>query len=701
LQQASVVGRLFWDRAVVHINEATPGGVEEARVQSTLSALRGREIVFQRETTAFAGAQEYIFKHTMLREITYESVLRRLRRAYHGVVADWLMEQGGERAGEYTGLIADHLELAGRTGEATDYLLEAGDRARGLYAHREAIGAYERALALLGEQGDHERAARTLMKLGLTYHTAFDFQQARQAYEEGFLLWQRVGETEPLAPPPPAPHALRVPWLDPPTLDPTMAGDTTSGGVIDQLFSGLVECTPEMDVVPDVARSWEVLEGGRKYIFHLRDGVCWSDGAPVTAGDFAYAWKRVLNPATGSHNASLLYDVRGAKSFHQGHASDPHQVGVWALDELTLAVELEGPTGYFLQLLAHTATYPVPRHAVEAHDDRWTEVENIVTNGPFRLEAWQRGDSLVLVRNPEYHGRFTGNLQQVRLSLLKDWSSTLKMYEADGLDILFLSTLPREEMDRARQRHAGEYVSGPTLDTGYSAFDVTRPPFDDVRVRLAFVLATDRETLADMVMRGYAFPATGGFVPPGMPGHSEGIGLPYDPERARQLLAEAGYPGGRGFPDVEALLPSRPGARDTAEYLHAQWRENLGLDIPWEAMEWATYLDRLGKAPPHLFGMGWICDYPDPDSFLRVAIRLHTRWRNETHDELVEEARQITDQEERMKLYQEADRILVEEAPILPLTYGRDHMLVKPWVRKGHPSPIGTWPCRDAIIEAH
>ena len=702
IQQASVVGRLFWDRAVAHINEFSSQKLEQTRVLSTLSALRGREMVFQRETTAFAGSQEYIFKNALLREATYESVLKRLRRVYHGLVADWLIEEGGERVGEYTGLIADHLELAGRTVEATDYLLEAGDRARGLYAHQEAIGAYQRALALLKEQEDYERAARTWMKLGLTYHTAFDFPQARQAYDEGFAMWQGVGDAqrEPMAPLPSAPHALRLPWGDPPTLDPTMANDSISSVVIGQLFCGLVERTPEMDVVPALARSWEVSEGGRKYVFHLRDNVRWSDGTPVTAGDVEYAWKRVLNPATGTRNASSLYDVKGARAFHQGEVSDPDQVGVRALDELTLAVELEGPTGYFLQLLAYSGTYPVPRHVVEAHGEEWTEVENIVTNGPFRLESWRPGDSLVLVRNAEYHGRFTGNVQQVKLSLLKDWSAKLKMYEEDGLDILDLSQGPPLEMDGARQRHAGEYVSGPSLTTRYTVFDVSRAPFDDVRVRRAFVLAVDRETLADVVMRGSAFPATGGLVLPGMPGHSAGIGLPYDPERARQLLAEAGYPGGRGFPDVESLAP-RAIHQEVSTYLQVPWRENLGVDIPRRTMEWARYLDRLRRESPHIISMGWEADYPDPDSFLRVAVRLHTKWRHETYDDLVEEARRVTDQEERMKLYQEADRILVEEAPITPFAYGRRHLLVKPWVRKFHTSPIGTKFWKDAIIEPH
>jgi ABC-type transport system substrate-binding protein len=188
-----------------------------------------------------------------------------------------------------------------------------------------------------------------------------------------------------------------------------------------------------------------------------------------------------------------------------------------------------------------------------------------------------------------------------------------------------------------------------------------------------------------------------------MPGHSAGIGLPYDPEGARQLLAAAGYRkgGGRGFPVVESLTVPGPVGHQIREYLQAQWRENLGLEIPWQTMEWATYLDRVRREPPHMIGIGWVCDYPDPDSYLRVALRLHTKWRNETYDELVEEARRVTDQEERMKLYQKADRILVEEAPIMLVAYGRGHLLVKPWMSKFPTSATSWWFWKDAIIEPH
>ncbi len=701
LQQASVVGRLFWDRAVLRISQSAGEGIEDAVVADRLAALRDREMVFQRETSTFAGAGEYIFKHSLLREIAYESLLKRERREYHSLVADWLLEQGGERVGEYTALIADHLELAGRTSEKCGYLLQAGDRARNLYAHQEAIPSYERALALLKVQGDDERAARTLMQLGLTHHTAFDFRRARQAYEEGFALWQQATEAAPAAALPPAPHALREAGWNPLSLDPAHASDLSSGVIVHQLFRGLVALTPELSVVPGVAKSWEVSRGGRQYVFHLRNDVVWSDGAPLTAHDFAYAWKRVLDPATGSWLASLLYDIKGAQAYHQSLVSHPGAVGVRAHDEATLVVELEAPTGYLLYLMAGGVTCPVPRHVLVQHGAAWTDPKNIVGNGPFTLLSWKPSESMVLVRNPRYQDRFAGNVQRVELSLFADagWRRRLEMYEAGLLDVFHLDANFPKEMDRLRQRYADEYLTMPGSAVPYLVFDVTQSPFDDPRVRRAFAHAVDRDALAHVSRGGHWFPATGGFVPPGMPGHSPGIALPHDPRRAQQLLAEAGYPGGRGFPEAEFLASE--GYATVAQDLSAQWREHLGVEIRWKVIPWEEFLDQVRRTRPCLFPMTWIADYPDPDEYLRMPLQLYTAWGHETYWQLIEQARQVTDQGARMALYARAEQILVEEVPILPLSYTRQHLLVRPWVKRYRLSAMYNHFWKDVVIEPH
>jgi oligopeptide transport system substrate-binding protein len=288
-------------------------------------------------------------------------------------------------------------------------------------------------------------------------------------------------------------------------------------------------------------------------------------------------------------------------------------------------------------------------------------------------------------------------------SVVSDPAARLQKYEAGELDVVLLWGLPPAEIDRARQQYAGEYVSGPYLYTLFLVFDASRPPFDDPRQRRALALATDREALADVVLRGTEFPATGGLIPPGMPGHSAEIGLAYDPNQALSRLAEAGYPPGEGsvFPVVGSLVPR--GAEAISEYLGAQWSENLKVTTTWETVEWPEFVHRLDHAPPHLWISGWLADYPDPDNFLRVsrhAMRW-TGWRNETYETLVKSARYVMDQETRIRLYKQADQILVEESAVVPLTYGRLHMLLKPWVSQFPVSPLRFWFYKDVIVEPH
>jgi ABC-type oligopeptide transport system substrate-binding subunit len=477
-------------------------------------------------------------------------------------------------------------------------------------------------------------------------------------------------------------------------------------GVGGEFFRALVELGPQLEVLPDLARSWEVLQGGSRYLFHLADDARWSDGAPVTAHDVEFAWKRVLNPATGAPYASLLYDVKGAEAYHQGEVSNPDTVGVHAVDDTTLLVDLEGPTGYFLQLLTQETTFPVPQHVVEGHGDAWAQPGNIVTNGPFALADYRPGDSLVLVRSARYRGGWTGNVERVEIALLGKpaWREQVALYEADELDALDITGFPVAEGERMRQRHPDQFISALRLATGCFGLNVNRPPLDDVRVRRALTLATDREVIAGEVYGGSAVPATGGFVPPGMPGHSPGIALPHDPERARRLLAEAGYPGGRGFPTLRGILPMDwPTLVDQADYNEAQWRRELGVEVRWEYVPQQEYRDQAHQEQPDLTLKAWWADYPDPDNFLRVGFGGgRTAWRNEEYDGLVARARRLLDQGERMALYRRADRIMVEEAPFLLLSYLQSQLLVEPWVKRYSMSAMAEWsPLQDVIIERH
>ncbi|MFN2140280.1 MAG: ABC transporter substrate-binding protein, partial [Candidatus Promineifilaceae bacterium] len=704
LTVASVEGEDFTAQVVARVRE-----VAERELVRQLS----RELDKKHHLVGEQGIEQlgrrkvfhFRFRHILFQQHIYNKLSDVERQILHQQVGETLESLYGERVDEIAPQLALHFSEAGESEKAVKYLLQAGDRARSLYANEEAISHYERALIFLRAQSDDERAARTLMKLGLTYHNAFAFRRARQAYQEGFAFWQRASSAPPRAQPGEAPHPLRVDWReDPTTLDPALADETHTSAVIDQLFSGLVELSPQMEIEPHLAQSWDILDGGRKYVFHLRDDVRWSDGAPVTAEDFEYAWKRALSPAAGSDIASLLYDIKGARAFNLGHLADAGRVGVKALGKFELEVELEQPASYVLQLLAHTITYPVPRHVVERHGMAWTAPQNIVSNGPFRLECWQPGESIVLVRNSAYFGRSRGNVQRVELFLISDPSTRLQMYESGELDVLSPYGLSGEMMENTLRRHAGEFIHSPSLFTRYVAFKVNKVPFDDRRIRRAFILAIDRETLVDVAMRHLdRTPAGGGFVPPGMPGHSPEIGLRCDRQAARQLLATAGFPGGKDFPKVRLIAPRV--TESVCKYLQEGWRKSLGVTIEWATAGSADSDKLLDSGSYQLYFHGWMADYADPDNFLRMFWQASSGrwigWRNEEYDQLLERAREVMNQEERLALFRRADRILMEEAPIMPLAYGRRRRLVKPWVRLAPITVTGSYAWKDAIIEPH
>lgn len=708
---AAVEGEEFTVQIVAQI-EAT----DERAVMRRFS----RELDRQHRLVAEAGIQEihgqrlyrFRFRHILYQQHLFQSLGEMERSLFHDEIGDTLECFYGEQAEEIAPKLAWHFAEAGDAERAIDYLLLAGDQARRLYAYHDAINYYQRALGFLHERMETDRAARTLMKLGLTYHIAFDFRKARDAYEEGFVLWQRTAENA-ASNLPVAPHPLHIALPTPVTLDPGRYTDDASADVIYQLFSGLVQLSNDMSVMPDIAERWELFDHGRRYHFHLRNDVRWSDGVPVTAHDFVYAWRRLLAPGQPEQLGNYLYDLRNARAYHEGDEPDPNAVGVLALDDSTLEVVLEAPTSYLPQLLTAACTFPVPRHMVERYREKWVAPENIVTNGPFRLGAWQPGVAAQLTRNHNYHGQFIGNIETIALTFAtEEPTALLQQYQADHLDTVDLNGLTVVEQDRARQQFAGEYVSGPLLSTTYLGFDLRRPPFNDLRVRRAFAHAIDQEALTDVVLRGISFPAIGGFVPPGSPGHSPAIGIPHDATAAQQLLRKSTFFNGQNFADqrfdgqrsatIEALVTDIPSLVQIAETLWSQWFNVLGIDIVWTPLPWEHFRRRVMEEPPHLWIMGWSADYPDPDNFLRLS-RWHVEsgWEHFGFEQLVDAARTVTDQEERMALYRRADKILVEDVPIVPLLYKRFHRLVKPWVTSFPTSPVNRDFWRDVVIESH
>jgi oligopeptide transport system substrate-binding protein len=537
------------------------------------------------------------------------------------------------------------------------------------------------------------------MKLGLTYHSAFDYERSRQAYEEGFALGRLVTSPADSKALPQAANPLRFNFSVVLTLDPALHNYDETAVVQRQLFSGLVTLTPEMDVIPDVAQSWQIQDDGRTYIFHLRDDVRWTDGQLVTAADFAYAWRRALDPEISAEEvAPILFDIVGAVAYHNGEGD---KLGIQVVDDRTLRVELDKPTGYFLQLLYSHAMFPVPRHIVERYGVAWAEPDNFVGNGPFQLVSWEERRPLILERYPDHHRRYAGNVERIEILISTDSELCQMLYEANELDILNFHWFSSKEKSAAARKHASEYLTWPELTTIYLKFDTSKPPFDSRQVRQALALAIDKQRLAAVNCLGQVTPASGGLVPPGMPGHVPDLAPAYDLEAARRLLAEAGYPGGQDFPRTTVLV-------DTfwstfLDPVLEQWALNLGIEMDRDFIK--RYWDWSGGPIPHIIGGGWRLDYPDPDNFLRAGMssnftpELVLKWQDGEYDDLLERARRLMDQRERMALYRQAEQILVREAPIIPLIYNRSHFLVRPWITNFRQS--GEHFFQDIIIEPH
>jgi ABC-type oligopeptide transport system substrate-binding subunit/DNA-binding SARP family transcriptional activator len=685
LEAGAVLGQRF-DLDLVQV---TSGRTEQETVDA-LDELEARQLIT-------VGQRQVQFRHDLLRSIVEKDLSYGRRRLLNRRAGETLEKQ---EPGNVVAL-ARHFAAAGEANKAINYALQAGKQARLMYAFPEAVDHYQRAVQLLKAEGKEERAARTLMTLGLTYHSAFQFEKSRAAYAQAFTLHQQAAATAPARSLQPAPHPLRLSWFEPRSVDPGLSTGV-GGHVIRLLFSGLLARTPELEIVPDLAHSWEVLERGQVYVFHLRYDAHWSDGKPLTAIDVEFAWKRVLDPVTDSPFANELYVVKGGQAFHSGALSDPDQVGVHALDDVTLLVELEQPTGYFLQLLPLPATFPIPRHTVQAHGDKWADLGKIVTSGPFHLQAWQPGERIVLDRNPNYYGSSIGNVERIEFVMDEERRSLLDRYEAGELDVIFQDILSPEQMEQARHRYAEDLLQEPDLSTAFIAFDVRRPPFADPRIRRALAMALDRESLVQEAWKGLYAPAAGGLVPPGMPGHVPGIALPYDPEEARTLLAEAGYSHSKGIPDVEAVTWGEGFGWQGVQNMAGQWRDNLGLEITWQRLEPRSFLTRVEEDPPHMWFMGWSVDYPDPHNFLGPMIdRYLMGWKHDAFRKLLRQAQSTTDQSQRMILFRQAEQILVEQAPLIPVLYWQKYLLLKPWVRRYPLSAMDIGFYHQVLIELH
>jgi oligopeptide transport system substrate-binding protein len=703
LLAASVEGEYF----TVQVLERVHGTAERVILRQLSRELEKRHRLVQEMGEVCVGSRRLVrfrFVHALVQQYLYRQLGAAERVTLHREVAETLEMLYKEDIAIITVPLARHYREAGIKEEAVKYLLQAGDQARGLYAHQAAVDHYQQALAFLKEMGATEQTARTLMKLYLVYHNSFDFHRAQQTLEAYSALWQQSTRRASKKIVPLVNTPYRIPTLKVTTFDPGLCETIFDLELLKELFCGLVELSEDRNVIPLAARQWDVLDGGRRYVFHLRQDLLWSDGVQVTAGDFEFAWKRVLNPTIHSPSANLLYDVLGAKVFHQGKVVSSDAVGVTSPDPYTLVVELEEPCGHFPYILGDPISFAVPKHVVKCEGNAWAEPGRIVSNGAFQLESWSRpsGKTAYFTRNPHYFGSYKGNIEHVALTFYENELEMYQSFVSGELDIaeFLLPQLQQEEWIHYREVGQLHISTLPFVDAIY--FIVDRPPFDNPVLRRAFALATDREKLAHEIES--KLPATGGYIPPSLPGYSPDVGLPYDPEEARRILAAAGYPEGRDFPPVNLLIELvglEKGDNLVFSFLQEMWQENLGVTIQKRRQNHiASQFDIPQDS--HFFFTGWFADYPDPASFLQTNYLIdQSHWQNPIFERLIEEGRHTMDQIKRVDLYRQADRVLTEEAVVLPLFYGHIYELRQPWVIKPSGSSIYSPQWKDIILMPH
>lgn len=655
LQRAALLGRSPNARLLAELDGA--GGLE-----SRLAALAGAGLLV-------GEGGGYSFRHILVQESAYAALLYERRRAGHARAAAALERLYPTQVAERSAELAGHYERAGEMLAAARYHGQAADAARLLYANEEAEAGYRHVLDLLGPAGDEALRGRTLLKLAQVRMNAGDYAAAQELYDLAFAAIERAEAAE-------GPRrrrrvpVFRMGALEPETLDPGLVAASAGHWVAVNLFEGLVELDDELSVVPAAARRWRVEDDGRRYIFELRAGLRWSDGAPLTAHDFVAAWRRNLHPDTGAELADRLHLLRGAERYAADPAAQAGALGVSAPDERTLVVELDAPAGYFMALLATPIAFPQPAHALARHGAGWSEPRLLICNGPYLLRRWRPGRELELRKNPHYRSPAAVELERALLRFLTagdDWA------RRQTLDFVRLA-----DRSSAGGDEPGALITLNFPVTFFLSFACAHPPVDDPALRRALAACVDRERLVREVWGGVQLPGNGGIVPPGLPGHSPELAPPFDPAAARALLAGLPRPPGR----LVLAVPIGFGA--TPYLLQRDWREQLGLEVEVVAdLPDDELIAGLGSGAFQIALYGWEAEYPDPDNMLRSLFASASPancfgWSNPRFDRLVSRAAGSVEASERMALYHQAERLLVvQEAAAIPLYYERAYGLLR------------------------
>ncbi len=459
------------------------------------------------------------------------------------------------------------------------------------------------------------------------------------------------------------------------TLDPALMTAQLDMRLAYALFEGLTTFNANGEPKPGVAERWEMSPDGTTYTFHLRADARWTNGEPVTAADFVNAWHRALSPETASRNSYQLYYLKNGQRFNDPavHFTDFSQVGVHALDDRTLQVELEHPTPFFLDLCCTSVFLPVHLRTVQRWGDGWTKPEHIVSNGPFTMAEWRLNDRLRLRKNPRYWDHANVRLNTVDALPISQANVALNFF-SDGVCDLLMDKGLTPVMLIADLRKKPYFHSAPFLGNFFIRFNCTRAPFNDPRVRQALSLVVDKRLLVEKITKAGEIPANS-FVPPGTAGYQPPkTGLGYDPARARRLLAEAGFPGGRGFPSFAFLYNNGEQNQYIGVELKSMFERELGVSMGLRPQENKVYLNTMSTLDYDLARSSWIGDYNDPNTFLDMWVtgggNNRCGWSDGRYDALIAEAGKEFDPQKRFDIFRRAEEMLISEGtPICPLYY--------------------------------
>jgi oligopeptide transport system substrate-binding protein len=490
-------------------------------------------------------------------------------------------------------------------------------------------------------------------------------------------------------------------------LDPHLVTGVAEGNVLRALFEGLVTEDPlDLHPVPGVAERWEKSTDGLVYTFHLRADARWSNGQPVTAQDFVASFRRILTASLAADYANMLYLLQGAEAFAKGSTGDFSQVGATAVDSRTLRLTLEHPAPYFLSLIANPPWYPVPLATIEQHGpaylrgNGWTRAGRIVTNGPFVLKKWQPNQVIVVEKFPGYWDAARVRLNAIHFYPLDSVDAEERAFRAGQLHLT--EFVPVSKIDAYRRDAPHLLRLDPYLGTFFYRFNTRRAPFTDARLRRALALAVDRDAIVTKILRGGQRPAHA-LTPPGTAGYTAAAGIPTDVVAARKLLREAGFEGGKGLPAIDLLYNSSENYRVVAEALQEMWRRELGVEVRLTNQELKVAHAARRAGDFQILRSDWIGDYVDPATFLDIfrsdSGNNYTGWSSPEYDAALFASARTVDPEARLALFQKAEALLVEAAPIIPLYHYTHVFLLQPSVKGWHPTLLDHHPYKHVWLE--